>query len=1010
MDHEIPRRGSPQLAVVSEPPPADSASANAPPPGNTLPPGGVSAASRGHDAAGSASSTASPLKVCVIEDSYSTLRVIFKVLKERGDEVDHFSQLEDVAAALRAGAYQMLVVSDSITGGAAACDALITWVRQNPDPALAALPIVALTAVDNAVRRGTLRAVGATAVLVGCSESRFQSALLAASGYVPESVATPQPRRVCLLEDSYTLSLVLSGALSQAGHEVEHFAQGSEALAAIRTQRYDLLVVGQNDVRADIPCGAFIERARALMQASGAELPVLVLTNDASPANVQALRGSGADRILTKNAVNLEQHVLTFVARGLGSAEEEMPKRQPSKGAAAKPAVAPSAPKTPAANPSFRRLTAKAASAPPPSPAAPQEPDPVLAAQATALPSMFLSPAAAEEQTAAHPRSARLRTAPRFRIGWGIAALLMLIGGVLLWQRLFVYTPVELASARLGTVAHGVSGTGYVVSKRQVDLPPPQAGQLYRVNVQEGALVRKGEPLATLDNREAIVNVRRAEAQVYRFRTEVDMADKTLREWRAQSNQDVSGLVLRDMQTSRTLAAAKLRVAEQELKAAQLAVDRLAIEAPFAGMITQSFAVEGKWVEPKTSLFTLADLDSWEIAVRVKASQAGAISAGQMVRLSTEGAAGEEWMEKVLRVAGATSTGQESGQPQGDVMVYVSLGDEAPALDFGERVTAEILTESVNNTVTVPYEAVITREGRTYVAMIEDQRVAYRPVEVGVRALAEVEIVKGLSLGDQVILPRAPLAEGARVKVTAVMEGIGLDTEEAYPHRAAFPDVKVISTDELRKQYDQVLIVDVRSKFEYDVIHIASAVNVPLSHESFLAELEKVRAKDDPRALEFYCNGHSCIKSYEATRKAIAAGFGNVYAYDSGVFDWVREQNARTVLLGAMPAPLRKIMSEDYFQGRLISFDAFKRKAAAENAVVIDIRDASQRDASLPLPNIHVPLDQFAARLDKGEFQGKQLLIFDAVGREVRWLQYILEDKDHKDYFFLRDGIAALNG
>lgn len=1004
MDPESPRRASPQLAVVSEPHPTDHPVSGASPPDDEArSPGARSGAPRHPDTAAAAPNAASPLKVCAVEDSYSTLRIIFKVIKERGDEIDHFSQLEDAAAALRSGAYQVLVVSDSITGGAAACDALINWVRRSADPALAVLPIVALTAEDSAVRRGTLRTVGATTVLAGCSESRFQSALLAAVGHSPAPVEAPEPRRVCLLEDSYSLSLALSGILSQAGHDVEHFVQGSEALAAIRTRRYDLLVAGQDDGRADIACGSFIERARALVQATGAVLPVLVLTSDASPANVQALRRCGADRILTKNAVNLEQHILAFVAHGLASAERATPPREHSN-ASASVASPPSVPVP---------SSPMGASAAPPSAKA-ADPAPAMAPlslspAAAAVQSAALAGAAADFQSSSAAQPKPARTGTRFRLGWGIAVLLMLGSGVLLWQQLLVRTPVELVSAKLGTVSHSVGGTGYVVSKRQVDLPPPQAGQLYRVNAQEGNLVRKGEPLATLDNREALINVRRAEAQVYRFRTEIELADKTLREWRAQENQEVSALMVRDMQSSRALAAAKLRIAEQDLKAAQLAVDRLAVEAPFAGMITQSFAVEGKWVEPKTSLFTLADLESWEVAVRVKGLEAGDVTAGQTVRLSTEGAAGEEWTEKVLRVAGPGSATEAAGQPQGDAIVYVSLGDEAPAVEFGERVSAEIVTESVNKTVKVPYEAVVNRDGKTYVAMVEEQRVVYRPVEVGVRSLMEVEIVKGLSPGDQTILPRAPLAEGQRVKVVAVAETAELEGE-AYPHREAFADVNVISTDDLRKQYDQVLVVDVRSKFEYDVVHIANAVNVPLSHEGFLAEIEKVRAKDDPRALVFYCNGHSCTKSYEAVQKAVGAGFGNVYAYDSGVFDWIREQSERTTLLGVTPASVRKIISEDYFQGRLINFDAFKRKSLAENAVVIDVRDAAQQTASLPLPNIHVPLDVFATKLEQGEFQGKQLLIFDAVGREVRWLQYILEDKGHEDYFFLRDGIAALNG
>lgn len=1000
MDHETPRRGSPQLAVVSEPHQPDQFADSETPRSTATP--------RGEDTTGATRRASTPRKVCVVEDSYSTLRAIFKVLKERSVDIDHFSQLDDASAALRGNAYDLLIVSDSITGGAAACDALITWVRHDNDPAVANLPILALTALDNAARRGALRAIGASIVLAGFSESRFQNAFLNVIGQPLASAEIVESRRICLLEDSYSLSLVLSGALTHAGHEVEHFAQASEALAAMRSRRYDLIVAGQNDLRADLPCSLFIERARTLMEAGGAALPVLVLTNDASPANVQALRRSGADRILTRNAISLEQHVLTFASQDIGPAAPQPPTRP-----GASPSTSPVATASGASEEAATSISRGAATASFQPVAEPVAPATVQASRVTAAVNPHdevltgLPPLAHASAMRAEAVSKRAPVRKKISPLWWGAAALVALGGVLLWQLVLERSPVELVSAKMGPVSRSVGGAGHVVSKQQVDLPPPQAGQLYRVFVTEGNLVRKGEPLATLDNREAVINERRAEAQVYRFRTEVEQADKTLNEWRGEKNQQVSNLIVRDLQQSRALAAAKLRIAEQDLKAANLATDRLAIEAPFAGMVTQSFAVEGKWVEPREPLFTLADIESWEVAVRIKGAGASDIVPGQTVRLSTEGAASEEWTEKVLRVASSAPDG-EGARAADSTVVYVSLGDEAPALDFGERVLAEIVTESVDNTVKVPYEAVIEREGKSYVAIVEDLRVKYRPVEVGVRSLAQMEIVKGLSAGDQVILPRGPLEEGQRVVVTAVAEGVGLDVED-YPYREAYPDVKVLTTAELREQYEQVSIVDVRSKFEYDVVHIASAANVPLADASFLTDLEAVRAKDDPRPLVFYCNGHTCSKSYEAARKAASGGYQNVYAYDGGIFPWMGEQGERTTLLGVTPAPLRRIISEDYFQGRLISFDAFERKADAEDTMVIDVRDAMQQGSTVPLTATHVPLDEFVAKLDAGEYQGKQLLIFDAVGKQVRWLQYILEDRGHKEYFFLRDGAAALD-
>ena len=52
---------------------------------------------------------------------------------------------------------------------------------------------------------------------------------------------------------------------------------------------------------------------------------------------------------------------------------------------------------------------------------------------------------------------------------------------------------------------------------------------------------------------------------------------------------------------------------------------------------------------------------------------------------------------------------------------------------------------------------------------------------------------------------------------------------DEFPMRARYPDVDIITTADLAKQYNGVVIVDVRTKYEYDTLHIKDAINIPLS-------------------------------------------------------------------------------------------------------------------------------------------------------------------------------------
>lgn len=233
--------------------------------------------------------------------------------------------------------------------------------------------------------------------------------------------------------------------------------------------------------------------------------------------------------------------------------------------------------------------------------------------------------------------------------------------------------------------------------------------------------------------------------------------------------------------------------------------------------------------------------------------------------------------------------------------------------------------------------------------------------------------------------------------------------EEGFPLRAKFPKVKYISTEALHRDYHNTIIVDVRSKFEYDVIHINKAVHVPVATAMFIKDLTKVRSKDGKTPIAFYCNGHTCAKSYEAVEQSMEAGFQNVYVYDAGIYDWVNAHPDKGTLMGKTPVALDKLISHSMLAKKKIPYDEFKKKTQDPGAMVIDIREPFQRETIPQLPQLrNIPSDRFAELIKKGEFKDKELLILDAVGKQVEWIQYYLEMYGYTNYFFLDKGVAGI--
>ncbi len=246
-----------------------------------------------------------------------------------------------------------------------------------------------------------------------------------------------------------------------------------------------------------------------------------------------------------------------------------------------------------------------------------------------------------------------------------------------------------------------------------------------------------------------------------------------------------------------------------------------------------------------------------------------------------------------------------------------------------------------------------------------------------------------------------------------VISGALADSDK-YPHRDQFPGVKTVESYDLKAGLDsgEYIVVDARSQLEFDVIHVDGAEHVAVSKKTFISKLKAVADQNPGKKIAFYCNGITCLKSYKATKKAMDAGLTEVYAYDAGIPEWANMYPAQTQLLGkAITNPETQLLSKAQFKERALAWSYFETAAAGDNVMVIDLRDKYQKTASLPgLESArNIPLDVFIPNfVSKKSNQDKTLLIFDQVGKQVKWLQYYLEEYGYENYMFLDGGATSV--
>lgn len=234
-----------------------------------------------------------------------------------------------------------------------------------------------------------------------------------------------------------------------------------------------------------------------------------------------------------------------------------------------------------------------------------------------------------------------------------------------------------------------------------------------------------------------------------------------------------------------------------------------------------------------------------------------------------------------------------------------------------------------------------------------------------------------------------------------------------FPGREEFPDIPVFELADLKSKINQVVVVDTRSKYEYDTLRIKGSLHIPVAAKNFEQQVQKLRANTD-KPIVFYCNGRTCYKSYLAVKKATEFGIKNTFAYDAGVFEWVKAQPGQAELLGKSPVKSEQLIDSKIYQARLLDPNEFSERilSTGTSSMVLDVRDMYQRAGVgfYPGKERWVSLDDKAKLtkyLEKAKAKNKTLFIYDEVGKQVRWLQYALEDMGIKDYYFMDKGAKA---
>ena len=170
-------------------------------------------------------------------------------------------------------------------------------------------------------------------------------------------------------------------------------------------------------------------------------------------------------------------------------------------------------------------------------------------------------------------------------------------------------------------------------------------------------------------------------------------------------------------------------------------VDELSVRSPVDGMVANLAAAEKASVAENAALLTVVDLTAFEVEFQVADVYARDIKAGMESEISLDG---REYKGLVTAISPEVRSGQVTGRVK-------FAGEQPPGLRQSQRGSVRIVIEQRAKAVKFERSSDIV-SGTRAVYVVEGDEAVLTPVELGAASVGEIEVLKGLTPGQEVVI------------------------------------------------------------------------------------------------------------------------------------------------------------------------------------------------------------------------------------------------------------------
>ncbi len=379
----------------------------------------------------------------------------------------------------------------------------------------------------------------------------------------------------------------------------------------------------------------------------------------------------------------------------------------------------------------------------------------------------------------------------------GVAVLVVIAGvsGAAMRGRGEKSLEVQSAKVDRQKIVQKVSATGKIQPKTQVEISADVSAKIKKLAVVEGQWVEKGAFLIGLDRERYAAAVESAEANVSSTEANATLVRENMNragnEFKRSKELLGSGLesqaAFEAKQAEYQVEVARFKSAQDQVNQAKAALkqarddlSKTTIYAPMAGTISALNKEEGEIALgsqfQKDVILIIADLTEMEAQVNVDENDIISITKGQEAEIEVDAMLDNKLKGVVYEISNSANVaGQGTSDQKTEFEIKIAIQDPPGTLRPGMTASADIVTKTNDNALSVPLQSVAVRtvdqlakkgEKRKdaessykadkdgfveIVFCIESGKAVAKQVKTGIQSDERIEILEGLKEGDEIV-------------------------------------------------------------------------------------------------------------------------------------------------------------------------------------------------------------------------------------------------------------------